>query len=168
MLGRNSNNDVFIIDIYLWCLHSKHLTSTSDVSQNLQRVTVVTDDFITLFYGLVLRRSFIHSPCSQPSAVRHATDLHVTNISSQVRHVSTMKKKLLNSIISSTCPHNMVNFVPLAAEIGWRIWGTPANFNGFLVLLSSMHRRRSTEVNQTLHDVWPSPELVHCIYIFWG
>ena len=28
-----------------------------------------------------------------------------------------------------------------------------------------MHRRRSTEVNQTLHDVWPSPALVHYIYI---
>ena len=24
------------------------------------------------------------------------------------------------------------------------------------------------EVNQTLHDVWPSPALVHNIYIFWG
>ena len=47
-VGRNLNNDVFNIDIYLWCLHSKHLTSTSDVSQNPQRVTVVTDNFITL------------------------------------------------------------------------------------------------------------------------
>jgi len=25
-----------------------------------------------------------------------------------------------------------------------------------------------TEVNQTLHDVWPSPGLVHYVYIFWG
>jgi len=24
----------------------------------------------------------------------------------------------------------MVNFGPLTAEIGWRVWGTPANFNG--------------------------------------
>jgi len=30
--------------------------------------------------------------------------------------------------MSSTCPHNMVNFGPLAAEICWRVWGTPANF----------------------------------------
>jgi len=28
----------------------------------------------------------------------------------------------------------MVNFGPLAAEIGWQVWGTPANFNGFRVL----------------------------------
>jgi len=27
--------------------------------------------------------------------------------------------------------HNMVNFGPLAAEIGLVVWGTPANFNGF-------------------------------------
>jgi len=28
----------------------------------------------------------------------------------------------------------MVNFGPLTAEIGSRVWGTPANFNGFRVL----------------------------------
>jgi len=28
----------------------------------------------------------------------------------------------------------MVNFGPLAAEIGSLVWGTPANFNGFRVL----------------------------------
>jgi len=39
-------------------------------------------------------------------------------VSSQVRHVSTIGKKLLNSNISSTCSHNMVNFGPLEAEIG--------------------------------------------------
>jgi len=25
----------------------------------------------------------------------------------------------------------MVNFGPLAAESGWWVWGTPANFNAF-------------------------------------
>ena len=38
-------------------------------------------------------------------------------ISSQLRHVSTIGKNLLSSNISSICPHNMVNFGPLAAEI---------------------------------------------------
>jgi len=67
-------------------------------------------------------------------------------------------------------PHSMVNFGPLTAEICWRVWGTPTNFNGFLVLASLLHRRRSTEVNQTLHDVWPSPGLVrYKFYVhFWG
>jgi len=29
----------------------------------------------------------------------------------------------------------MANYGPLAAEIGSVVWGTPANFNGFRVLL---------------------------------
>jgi len=52
------------------------------------------------------------------------------------------RKKLLSSNISSICPHNMVNFGPLAAEIDWRVWVTSANFNGFRVLASLLHRRR--------------------------
>jgi len=78
------------------------------------------------------------------------------------------KKNLLNSSISSTFPHNMVNFGTLTAEIGWWVWGTPANYNGFRVLASLLHWLRSTEVNQTLHSVWPSPGLVHSIYILGG
>jgi len=62
----------------------------------------------------------------------------------------------------------MVNFNPLTAEIGWRVWSTSANFNGFRVLASLLHRCRSTEVNQTLHDVWLSPKLVHYLYTFGG
>jgi len=38
-------------------------------------------------------------------------------LSSQLRHVSTIGKKLLSSNMSSTCPQNMVKFGPLAAEI---------------------------------------------------
>jgi len=52
-------------------------------------------------------------------------------ISSELRHVSTIGKKLLNNNISSTCPDNMVNFGLLTAEICWRVWGTPANSTGF-------------------------------------
>jgi len=81
-----------------------------------------------------------------------------TTLSSQLRHVSTIEK---NSNISSTFPHYMVNFGPLTAEIGWRVWGIPANFNRFPVLASLLHRRRSKEVSQTLHGVWPSFALVH-------
>jgi len=89
-------------------------------------------------------------------------------ISSQLRHVSTIGKNLLNSNTSPTCPHNMVSFSPLTTEICWQVWGTPANFNGFRVLPSLLQRRCSPEANQTLHDVWPSPGLVHYIYIFGG
>jgi len=67
-------------------------------------------------------------------------------------HIDNRKKNLLSSNTSSTCPYNMVNFGRLVAEILSLVWGTPANFNGFRVLASSLQRRRSTEVNQTLHS----------------
>ena len=60
-------------------------------------------------------------------------------ISSQLRHVSTIGKNLLSSNISPTCPYNMVNFSPIAAEIFSLVWGTPANFNGFRVLAALLH-----------------------------
>jgi len=62
----------------------------------------------------------------------------------------------------------MVNFGSLTAETCWRVCGTPANFNGSRVLVSLLQRRRSTEANQPLNDVWSSPGLVHYIYIFGG
>jgi len=73
------------------------------------------------------------------------------------------EKNLLNIDTSSTCPANMVNFglltaelvswsltslfstnmaiseTILTAEIRWRVWGTPANFNGFRVLAALLH-----------------------------
>jgi len=33
----------------------------------------------------------------------------------------------------------MVNFGPLAAEIGSVVWGNPSNFNGFRVLAALLH-----------------------------
>ena len=64
--------------------------------------------------------------------------------------------------------HSMVNFSLLAAEIISLVWGTPTNFNSFRVLASLLQRRRSTEANQTFHNVWPLPGLVDYIYIFGG
>ena len=88
--------------------------------------------------------------------------------SSQRWHVSTVGKYLLNNNIFFTRPHNMTNFDPLAAEIGSGVWGTPANFNGFRVLASLLQRCPSTEANQTLHDIWPSPALLHYYMHFMG
>ena len=34
--------------------------------------------------------------------------------------------------MSSTCPHNVVNFGPLAAEIDPVVWGAPANSTRFV------------------------------------
>jgi len=71
-------------------------------------------------------------------------------ISSQLRHISTIGKSLLNSNNSPTCPYNRANFSPLAAEICWRVWGTPANFNGFRVLAALLHSTLVVGVSQTL------------------
>ena len=71
-------------------------------------------------------------------------------MSSQLRHISTIEKELLNSNISLTCPHNMANFGPLAAEIVSLVWGTPANFNGFRVLAGLLHGTLLMDVSQTL------------------
>ena len=59
------------------------------------------------------------------------------------------RKNLLNSNISSTCHHSMVNFGPLTAEIGLP-WGTHANFNGFRVLAALLHSTLIMGVSQTL------------------
>jgi len=47
------------------------------------------------------------------------------------------------------CSH-MANFGPLAAEIGLRVWGIPANFNGFRVLAALLHATLVVGVSQTL------------------
>jgi len=48
---------------------------------------------------------------------------------------------MLNSNVLPTCPHNRVNFGPLAAEICRRVWGTPANFN-VRILAALLHDTR--------------------------
>jgi len=71
-------------------------------------------------------------------------------IPSELRHVSTIGKNLLNSNTSTTCPDNMANFGLLTAEICWQLWGTPANINGFRVLAALLHGTLVVGVNQTL------------------
>jgi len=52
--------------------------------------------------------------------------------------------------MTSTCPHNMVNFGLLTAEIYWRVWDTPANFNRFRVMAALLHSTSVVDVSQTL------------------
>jgi len=59
------------------------------------------------------------------------------------------RQKLLNIDTSSTCLHNIVNVGLLMAEICWRVWGTPANFNGFRVLAALLHGTLVVGVSQT-------------------
>jgi len=71
-------------------------------------------------------------------------------VSSQLRHISTIGEKLVNVDTSSTCSRIMVNFGLLTAEICWRVWGTPANFNGFRVLAELLHGTLVVGVSQSL------------------
>jgi len=57
----------------------------------------------------------------------------------------------------------MVNFSLLMAEICWRVWGTPANFNGFHVLVALLRSTLIVGVSQTL---WCWTE--HATYIWQG
>jgi len=97
-----------------------------------------------------------------------------------VRLYRRNRKNLLNSNISYTCPHNMVNFGSLAVEICCRVWGTPANFNGFRVLAALLHGTRVVGVSQSLqhwtqgatyiwkggHHVWHWPTFYFTILYF--
>ena len=87
------------------------------------------------------------------------------SISSQLRHVLTIGKKILKQ---QYLLHMSSQYGDPRPTNGWDRFGSlghPTNFNGFRVLASLLHQHRSTEVNQTLHGVWPSSGLVHYIYI---
>ena len=68
-------------------------------------------------------------------SVQHRTPL-LGYIFANKALIDNPKKNLLNSNISSTCPHSMVNYGPLGAEIGSVVWDTSVtvNFNWFHVL----------------------------------
>ena len=75
--------------------------------------------------------------------------------------IDNRKKLVKQQYLLHMSPHNMVNFGLLAAEIFWRVWGTPANFNGFLSwqrysffprLISAVGDWMSTILP---HMVWP-------------
>jgi len=62
-------------------------------------------------------------------------------ISSQLSQVSTVGKKLLNSNTFPTCPYNMVNFGPLAAEICSLVSTCFASWQRYCMALYSSRRQ---------------------------
>jgi len=76
--------------------------------------------------------------CKKSPSGHHRTTLSGYIFATKAR-IDNRKKNLLSSNISPTCPYNMVNFIPLAAEIVSLVWGTPANFNGFRILAALLH-----------------------------
>jgi len=71
-------------------------------------------------------------------------------------HINNRKKLLKLQYLLHLSPQ-YGELGPLVAEIGPLVWGTPGNFNGFGVLAALVQRHHSTEADQTLHGVWPSP-----------
>ena len=69
------------------------------------------------------------------------------------------RKNALNINISFTCPHNVANFGPLAAEIGSGVWGTPSNFNGFSSL---------DFVTAATSFTGGQPNVVRCLAVSWA
>jgi len=67
---------------------------------------------------------------AKKSSVHHHTTLSGYIFTNKAR-IDNRKKNLLSTNISSTCPHNMANFGPLAAEIGPVVWGTLQISMGF-------------------------------------
>jgi len=90
----------------------------------------------------------------QKSRQRSPSGHHRTTLSGYIfarkARIDNRKKNLLSSNMSSTCPHNMVNFGLLAAEIGLPVWGTPPNFNGLRVLAALLHSSKVMSISQTL------------------
>jgi len=72
-------------------------------------------------------------------------------ISSQLRHLSSIGKKLVKQqYLLHMSLQYMANFGPLTAQIGLPVWGTPANFNGFRVLAALLHGTPIVGVSRTL------------------
>jgi len=87
-------------------------------------------------------------PKKSPFA-HHRTSLPGYIFATKAR-IDNRKKNLLNSNVFPTCPYNMLNFDPLAADIVSLVWGTPAHVNGFCVLAASLHGTVVVGVSQTL------------------
>jgi len=68
----------------------------------------------------------------------------------ELRHISTIGKKLVKQQYLLRISRNMVNFGPLAAEIVSLVWVTPANFNGFCILEALLHGTLVVGISQAL------------------
>jgi len=110
----------------------------------------------------VLHTTRCNTECKNLPSADHCTTFLA--ISLQLRHISTIAKKLVKQQRLLYMSSQYGELRPTNGWDGWWVWGTPANFNGCHVLASLLHLHRSTGSTK-LHDVWPSPCLVHYIYI---
>jgi len=92
---------------------------------------------------------------------------HCTTSSGYIfaRHVSTIGKKLLKQQYHLHMSLQYNELLPTNGRDRWQVWGTPSKFQrvSHLCFVTA-----PMSLNQTLHDIWPSPGLVQHIYIFRG
>ena len=77
---------------------------------------------------------------------------HRTNLSGYI-FAGTYQQSEKKLVKQQRLPHMSLQYGelgPLAAEICWRVWGTPANFNGFRVSAALLHGTVVVGVSQTL------------------
>jgi len=71
-------------------------------------------------------------------------------ISLQLGHYRQSEKKLVKDQYLFHISSQNGELWPTSSWDRFRVWGTPANFNGFCILASLLQERRSPEANQTL------------------
>jgi len=98
-----------------------------------------------------------------PPSVHHRTTL--SGMSSQLRHVLTIGKELVKQQYLLHMSSQYGGRRPTEDCDRFGSLGHPSIFQRVLCL-GLLHQRRAMEVNQTLHNVWLSPGLVHYIH-FW-
>jgi len=86
---------------------------------------------------------------TQKVAICAASYNFVRAIYSQLRHISTIGKKLVKQQYLLQISQQYDGLRLLAAEIDPVVWGTPANFNGFRVLAALLHGSHVVRVSQT-------------------
>jgi len=106
--------------------------------------------------GLSANLECMSEMCCTPRAGNRPTERknslsahHLTTLSGYIFATKARidnRKKFVKQQYPATCSYNTVNFGTLTAEICWRVWCTPANFNGFRVLAALLHAVHGTPV----------------------
>jgi len=143
----------YIFVLWFLFLSSSFFFSSPNLSGRRLYVchTSTHDVVLVWIYGMhvwnVMKIGLQDAKLCQKSPLRTIAQL-CRAISSQLRHVSTIKKKLVKW---QDLLHISSRYGPLTDEICWRVWGTSANFNGFRALAwirycSDVAQHRSTKL----------------------
>jgi len=135
-----------------WWVYHKAASTAQQITKPMYTQNSTTDSFHRATFTTVSCSRFIHDTAVAQSAFNHQQQKWFPIPSPAGHPGEPVCMTTVTQITQDT-------ITPFLSETGWRVCGTPANFNGFRVLPSLLHRRCITEVNKTLHDVCLSPGL---------